>query len=148
MFCYSAVMGTKCMKVAPGGVLPIPLSHVMSYLWVRPVCQSNPVGYGYVFCNKPITWSHVSRPGETSAGLRMCISNKDQCFRWVLYLMFSIISVSSGNSIVSIATDCGLDCPRFEPCGGVRFSVPGRTSHEAHPLSCTMGTNSFPISQA
>ena len=81
LFCYSAVTGTKCVKVAPGGVLPIPLSHVMSYLWVRPVCQSNPGGYGYVFCNKPITWSHVSRPGETMADLRMCISNKDQCFR-------------------------------------------------------------------
>lgn len=81
MFCYSAVMGTKCMKVAPGEVLPIPLSHVMSYLWVRPVYQSNPVGYGYVFCNKPITWSHVSRPGETMADLRMCIINKDHCFR-------------------------------------------------------------------
>ena len=70
------VTATKTVQVHPGGVLPVPLSHVMSYLWVRPS------GHGYVFCNKPVTWSHVSRPGETLEELYMCISNRDQSFRY------------------------------------------------------------------
>ncbi|XP_069683777.1 intermembrane lipid transfer protein Vps13D isoform X2 [Periplaneta americana] len=76
------VTGTKCIQVTPGGILPVPLSYVMSYLWVRPIDRSQPAGHGYVFCNKPITWSHVSRPGETVEELHMCISNRDQCFRF------------------------------------------------------------------
>lgn len=83
IFFYSVVTDVKCIKVAPGGILPIPLSYVMSHLWVRPIDRSQPPGHGYVFCNKPITWSHVSRPGETVEELRMCISSRVQCFRLV-----------------------------------------------------------------
>jgi hypothetical protein len=86
LFSYSIVTDVKCIKVASGGILPIPLSYVMSNLWVRPVDRSQPPGHGYVFCNKPITWSHVSRPGETVEELRMCISSRDQYFRLVLKL--------------------------------------------------------------
>lgn len=82
-FFYLVETGTKYIKVAPGGTLPVPLSYVMSYLWVRPVDRSQPAGHGYVFCNKHIVWSHVSRPGETVEELRMCISSRDQCFRLV-----------------------------------------------------------------
>lgn len=86
MFSYSVVTDIKCIKVDPGGILPIPLSYVMSYLWVRPIDQSQPPGHGYMFCNKPITWSHVSRPGETVEEQRMCISSRNQCYRLVLKL--------------------------------------------------------------
>jgi len=92
-FSYAIVTGTKYMQVASGGILPIPLSYVMSYLWVRPIDQSQPAGHGYVFCNKPITWNHISHPGETAEELRMCISSRDQCFRLVLKFSCNSFSI-------------------------------------------------------
>ncbi|KAJ9601170.1 hypothetical protein L9F63_000690, partial [Diploptera punctata] len=79
---HPGVTGTKCIQIQPGSVLPVPLSYVMSYLWVRPIDRSQPAGHGYVFCNKPITWSHVLRPGETVEEVCMCISNRDQSYRF------------------------------------------------------------------
>ena len=45
---------------------------------------------------------------------------------------------------VSIETAYGLSGSGIESRWGVRFSVPVQTVPEAHPASCTMGTESFP----
>jgi hypothetical protein len=50
---------------------------------------------------------------------------------------------SGPGSSVGIATDYGLDGPGIESQQGRDFP-PVQTSHEAHPASCTMGTESFP----
>ena len=46
-------------------------------------------------------------------------------------------------SVVSIATDYGLDGPGIESRWGARFSAPVQTGPGAHPAFCTMGTGSF-----
>ena len=48
------------------------------------------------------------------------------------------------NSVVGIATVYALDGPGIESRWGARFSGPVQTDPEAHPASCTMGTESFP----
>ena len=45
-------------------------------------------------------------------------------------------------SSVGIATDYGLDGPGWNP-GGDGFFPPVQTGPGAHPVSCTMGTESF-----
>ena len=52
------------------------------------------------------------------------------------------ISFSRGSS-VGIATDYGLDGPGSNPGGDENFP-PLQTGPGAHPVSCTMGTGSFP----
>ena len=47
-------------------------------------------------------------------------------------------------SVVGIATGYGLDGPGIESRLGEIFSVPVQTGPGAHPVSCTMGTGSFP----
>ena len=39
-----------------------------------------------------------------------------------------------------MATCFGVDCPQFEACRGVRFSVPVQTRTEAYNLYPTIGT--------
>jgi len=46
-------------------------------------------------------------------------------------------------SLVSIATEYGLDGPGSNPGGGRHF-LPVQTCPGAHPSSCKMGTGSFP----
>ena len=48
-----------------------------------------------------------------------------------------------GSSVI-IATDYGLDGPGIETWCGARFSAPVQTGPGAHPVSCIMGTGSFP----
>jgi len=53
--------------------------------------------------------------------------------------------VSDGpGSVVGIMTGYGLDGPGIEFWWGARFSAPLQTGPGAHPVSCTMGTESFP----
>ena len=53
--------------------------------------------------------------------------------------------ISSGpGSVVGIATGYGLDGPGIESRWGAKFSAPVQTGPGAHPVSCTMGTGSFP----
>jgi len=47
-------------------------------------------------------------------------------------------------SVVGIATGYGLDGPGIESRWGARFSAPVQTGPGAHPVSCMMGTGSFP----
>ena len=48
-------------------------------------------------------------------------------------------------SSVGIATAYELDGPGIESrWGGARFSAPVQTGPEGHPVSCTVGTGSFP----
>jgi len=47
-------------------------------------------------------------------------------------------------SLVGIATGYGLHGPGIESRWGTRFSAPVQTVPGAHPVSCTMGTRSFP----
>jgi hypothetical protein len=49
---------------------------------------------------------------------------------------------------VGIATRYGLDGPDIESQWGARFSTPVQAGSEAHPVSCTMGTGSFPGGKA
>jgi hypothetical protein len=46
--------------------------------------------------------------------------------------------------VVSIATRYGLDGPGIESRWGARFSAPVQNGPEAHPVSYTMSTGSFP----
>jgi hypothetical protein len=56
--------------------------------------------------------------------------------------MYSTRIQRARDSSVDIATGYGLDGPGIESRWGARFFV--RTSTEAHPASCKMGTGSFP----
>jgi hypothetical protein len=47
-------------------------------------------------------------------------------------------------SSVGIATDYGLDGPGIESRWGARFFDHVQTGPGAHPVSCTLGTGSFP----
>ena len=49
------------------------------------------------------------------------------------------------DSSVGIATRYGLDGPGIESRWGARFPAPVQTGLGAHPVSCTMGTGSFPV---
>ena len=51
---------------------------------------------------------------------------------------------SGPGSSVGIVTGYGLDGPGMESQWGARFSAPVQTGPGAHPVSCTMGTESFP----
>jgi hypothetical protein len=46
--------------------------------------------------------------------------------------------------VIVIATGYGLDTPGIKSWWGARFSASIQTGPEAHPVSCTMGTGSFP----
>jgi hypothetical protein len=48
------------------------------------------------------------------------------------------------DSAIGIATRYGLDGPGIESRWEARFSAPVRTGLETHPVSCTMGSRSFP----
>jgi hypothetical protein len=56
----------------------------------------------------------------------------------------SHIYKSGPGSVDGIATAYGLDGPGIKSRWGARFSAPVHTGPEAHPASCTMGTESFP----
>jgi hypothetical protein len=48
------------------------------------------------------------------------------------------------DSVVGITTGYGLDGLGIESRWGSRFSAPVQTGPGTHPVSCTMGTGSFP----
>jgi len=48
------------------------------------------------------------------------------------------------DSSVGIASRYALDGPGTESRWGARFSAPVQTGPGAHPVSCTMGTGSYP----
>jgi len=56
--------------------------------------------------------------------------------------VYANVSCEPGSSVV-IETGYGLDGPGIEPRWG-GFSAPVQTCPGAHPVSCTMGTGSFP----
>jgi len=58
-------------------------------------------------------------------------------------LTFLLLEGGPGSS-VGIATGYGLDGPGIESRWWARFSAPVQTVPGAHPVSCTMGTGSFP----
>ena len=57
------------------------------------------------------------------------------------YLPFLVLFFGS---LVTSAIGYGLDGPGIEFRWGARFSAPVQTSPGAHPVSCTMGSGSFP----
>ena len=63
---------------------------------------------------------------------------------YVQYLSLSLILQSAPGSSVGVATGYGLDGPGIESRWGATFSAPVQTGPGAHPVSCTMGTGSFP----
>ena len=58
--------------------------------------------------------------------------------------MIHTVVMRGRDSIVGKATRYGLDGPGIESRWGKRFSAPVQTGPGAHPISCTMGTGSFP----
>ncbi|XP_047110726.1 vacuolar protein sorting-associated protein 13D [Schistocerca piceifrons] len=66
----------KFLRVPASTAMPIPLAHVMSQLWIRPVDQR------YLYCTRPIIWNHVSKPGEVVTEHRQCLSSRDLCYRF------------------------------------------------------------------
>ncbi|XP_063232383.1 intermembrane lipid transfer protein Vps13D [Bacillus rossius redtenbacheri] len=70
--------GTRLMSVPPGATAPVPLSHVAATVLVRP----QPLGQGYVFCNKPVLWAQAQRPGEVLQEVMQCRSNRDHKYRF------------------------------------------------------------------
>jgi hypothetical protein len=58
--------------------------------------------------------------------------------------MFCTIFVWGRDSSVGIATGYGMDGPGIESRWGARFFAHVQTGPEAHPASCTIGTESFP----
>jgi hypothetical protein len=61
------------------------------------------------------------------------------------YLKFrSIFLTEMGrDSVVGIATLCGLDGPEFESRWGAKLSTPVQTGPGVHPVPCSMGTGSL-----
>jgi hypothetical protein len=58
--------------------------------------------------------------------------------------MLLLSQVVGRDSSVGIATGYGMDGPKIESRWGERFFEHVQTGPEAHPVSCTMGTGSFP----
>jgi hypothetical protein len=58
--------------------------------------------------------------------------------------IFKMLSVIPRNSVVGIATLCGLDGPEIKPRYGRDFPHPSRPALGAHPAFYKMGTGSFP----
>jgi hypothetical protein len=62
--------------------------------------------------------------------------------------MYNIVLIYTNldgpGSVVGTATAYGMDGPGIESRWEARFSAPVQTCTEAHPASCTMGTESFP----
>ena len=61
----------------------------------------------------------------------------------IYYIYILYICVCGPGSSVGIATDYELDGPGSNPGGG-RDCTPVQTGPGAHPVSCKMGTGSFP----
>ena len=60
------------------------------------------------------------------------------------FMFYLHIFKDGPGSSVGIATGYGLDDPGIESRWGAKFSAPVQTGPGAHPISCTMGTGSFP----
>jgi len=58
--------------------------------------------------------------------------------------MYVYICIRGPGGVGGIVTGYGLDGPGIEIPVAARFSAPVQTGPEAHPVSCTMGAESFP----
>jgi len=58
-------------------------------------------------------------------------------------ISFTVVRDGPG-SVVGIVTGYGLDSLGIKSQWGARFSAPVQTNPGAHPVSCTIGTGSFP----
>ena len=60
------------------------------------------------------------------------------------YINVIFLYICGSGSSVGIATGYGLDGAGIETRWGARFSAHVQTGLGAHPVSCAMGTGSFP----
>ncbi|XP_074642818.1 intermembrane lipid transfer protein VPS13D-like [Tubulanus polymorphus] len=68
-----------CLSLSPGETLPVPITHVHHQIWARPLGD-----WSVDFCNKPVHWQHVTRPGDARDSLRSCstLAEDDPVFRF------------------------------------------------------------------
>uniref|UniRef100_A0A0P6FFD1 Vacuolar protein sorting-associated protein 13D n=1 Tax=Daphnia magna TaxID=35525 RepID=A0A0P6FFD1_9CRUS len=73
---------SKTVRVPPCTTYPIPMSYLMSQIFVRPMAEKLP--HAFSFCKDPIEW-HA--PTQTTANIRQCnpvISNQDLTYRFAV----------------------------------------------------------------
>ncbi|XP_034247458.1 vacuolar protein sorting-associated protein 13D isoform X2 [Thrips palmi] len=73
----SAWAGVKMIQIAPQSVMPIPLTHTLAQLWVRPV-----TGSYHAFSSHPISWTAVTKPGDTMEETHSCQANRGNSYRF------------------------------------------------------------------
>lgn len=66
------------VQIAPQSVMPIPLTHTLAQLWVRPV-----TGSYHSFSAHPISWTAVTKPGDTMEETHSCHANRGNSYRFV-----------------------------------------------------------------
>jgi hypothetical protein len=66
-------------------------------------------------------------------------------YRFYIYILYFVdLNAFFSGSSVGIVTGYGLDGPGIESRWGAIFSAPLQTGPGVHPVSCIMGTGSFP----
>lgn len=68
--------------IGPGATLSVPLSYALAQIWLRPLDRSQMLTHYHAFCNRPIAWQHVTRPGQVAEELRQCHSNRGISYRF------------------------------------------------------------------
>ncbi|XP_054285267.1 intermembrane lipid transfer protein VPS13D-like [Macrosteles quadrilineatus] len=70
------------LTASPGATLSVPLSHAMAQMWVRPLDRAQVPTHYHAFCNRPITWHHVTKPLQDIEELRQCHSNRGNNYKF------------------------------------------------------------------
>lgn len=73
----SAWAGVKTIQIAPQSVMPVPLTHALAQIWVRPV-----TGSYHAFSTHPISWAAVTKPGETMEETHSCQVNRGSSYKF------------------------------------------------------------------
>lgn len=80
----AAWAGVKTIQIAPQTVMPVPLTHALAQLWVRPV-----TGSYHAFSSHPISWAAVTKPGETMEETHSCQANRGNSYKYGLLTISS-----------------------------------------------------------
>ncbi|KAL0274818.1 UNVERIFIED_CONTAM: hypothetical protein PYX00_002852 [Menopon gallinae] len=72
---------TMCLQIPPNSTLPVPLSHVLAQIWIRPLETDNLNRYN-AFSTSHIEWNRIRTPGVMTKTYE-CHSNRDRSYRFV-----------------------------------------------------------------
>lgn len=78
----SAWAGVKTIQIAPQSVMPVPLTHALAQLWIRPV-----TGSYHAFSMHPISWASVTKPGDTMEETHTCQTTRGNSYKFCAAVM-------------------------------------------------------------